>query len=144
MVCPHPSLISIGGDQSSAVVDDALHRRARRAPRTSRPSRRRATSSSRSESAPCSASHSATAARPSRTRRARRAAPVNQAETLIPSASAALTTSAWTSESTVMASLTAGFPRGMTNHTTAIVPFQERAQRGRAGSALLPDACFGY
>ena len=132
VVRPRPALVSVGGDQNSAVVDDALHRRVRRAPRASRLSRRRAASSSRSESAPCSASHSSTAARPSRIRRARRAASVNQAERLTPSASAALRTPAWTSESTVMASLIAGFPRGMANHTTAVMPFQERAN-------LLPD-----
>src|SRR5260370_36512511 len=76
------------------------------------PQRRPASSSSVGRG-PFSASHSATAARPDRTRKARRAAAVIHAETLTPSAAAALTTSAWTSGSTVMASFGEGLPRGM-------------------------------
>jgi hypothetical protein len=129
MVRPDSALVSIGADQNTTVVHDALHRLVRRDSRTPRLSRRRAAASSRAESAPCSASHSATAARPSRMRRARRAAAVSQAETLTPSASAALRTSAWTSESTVIASLTAGLPRGTQNHTTAVASFQGRPAR---------------
>src|SRR5262249_39757891 len=78
-----------------------------------RPARRRAASSSSVVRGPLSASHSATAASPDRTRRARRAAAVIHAETLTPSAAAASTTSAWTSGSTVMASLGDGLPRGI-------------------------------
>jgi hypothetical protein len=105
---PNVPFTAIGGDENARVVHHGSHRRARLLA-----SRRRAASSSCVVRAPCSASHSATASKPSRMRSARRAAAVIQAETLIPSASAASITLAWTLASTLIASFTAGLPRGM-------------------------------
>ena len=109
---PDAAVATFCGDENARVVNDRFHLRVRRAPnRGAR--RRRAAASSCAVSAPCSRSHSATAARPSRTRRARRAAAVIHAERLSPSAFAASITSECTSASTVIASLTAGLPRGI-------------------------------
>jgi hypothetical protein len=112
VLCPDPARVPIRRDQDRSIVDHRRH--ADRCSGLLRPIRRRAASSSSGVNAPCSASHSATAIRPSRSLRACLAAAVIQADTLTPSASAAATTRAWTSGSTVMASLGEGLPRGMT------------------------------
>jgi len=133
MLCPDASVVPISGNQDAGVVyyrpQEAFLRtfRAGRssaragftggfkedATRVRASNRCRAAPSSASVNGPCSASHSATAASPSRTRNTCFAAAVNQADRLEPSASAARKTLACTSASMVMASLVAGFPRGM-------------------------------
>jgi hypothetical protein len=113
MLSPNVALGTVGRKQNARIVDDRPHRSTRRRRTALAAIRDRADSSSACVNAPCSDSHSATAARPSRTRNARRAAAVIHADTLVPSASAASTTLACTSASTVTANLTAGFPLGM-------------------------------
>ena len=137
MICPDSPHVSICGNQNPAVVHDGFHRADRRRRRELSSSRRRAASSSLAVSGPCCASHSATAASPSRARRARLAAAVNQAETLTPSASAASRTSAWTLLSTVIASLIAGFPRGMSKpyYRSSVVSSASRT----CGTASFPQ-----
>ncbi len=108
---PDGARIAIRGHQDGSVVNHRCHADRCSGPLT--PARRRAASSSSRVKTPCSASHSATAMRPSRSLSARLAAAVIQADTLTPSASAAATTRAWTSGSTVIASFGEGLPRGM-------------------------------
>ncbi len=112
MVGPDVTVVAVGGDQDTGVVDGGQADRLRGVA-SSRATRCRAAAISSGVNAPLMRSHSATAASPSRTTSARRAASVIHADTLTPSWSAALTTRAWTSGSTVMASLGDGFPRGM-------------------------------
>ena len=128
---PNAPFIPLGGDQNASVVHGRLHG-LRFAGRRLGARRRRAAASSCGVSAPCSASHSATAARPSRSRRARRAAAVIQAETLRPSASAARSSLACTPASTVMASFTAGLPRGIRK------PYYRGSMVARALPTYLP------
>ncbi len=116
VIGPNVAIVTLGSDEHARVVDDAHAERVWAVATTSSATRRRAASISASLNAPCSFSHSETARSPSRTRRDRRAAAVIQADTLTPSSAAAATTRAWTSESTVIASLGDGLPRGMAQH----------------------------
>jgi hypothetical protein len=136
VLCPYAAAVAVRRNQDGSIVNHWRHADRCSGPR--RPMRRRAASSSSRVSAPCSASHSATAIRPSRSLRACLAAAVIQADTLTPSASAAATTRAWTSGSTVMASLGEGLPRGMKKvyYRSGRI---ERHQRNDV-SGLLPDS----
>jgi hypothetical protein len=91
MLGPDLTIVAVGCDQHAGVVDDG-HADRLRGVTSSSATRCRAMAISSGVNAPWRRSHSATAASPSRTTSARRAASVIQADTLIPSSAAALTT----------------------------------------------------